>query len=180
MGKILLCDGQVHGNDVDEIGWSVFTCLLSLRWLISHGRVRTRPNSGLVCKCYALSEHAPPRAKLISPLWNGDLINKSRISLARLFQKRLKVEHTSWSTKNKGCNRNGFGNYLASFSWSRDTSKITLGKILLCDGQVHGNDVDEIGWSVFTCLRLKVEQTIPPTSCGDGGGGGVLNPSKRI
>ena len=55
-----------------------------------------------------------------------------------------------------------------------------MGKIQLCDGQVHGNDVDEIGWSVFTCLRLKVEQTIPPTSCGDGGGGGVLNPSKTI
>ena len=83
---------------------------------------------------------------------NGNLINKSRISLARLFQKRLKVEQTSWSTKNKDCNRNGFGNYLASFSWARDTSKITLGKIQLCDGQVHGNDVDKIGWSVFTCL----------------------------
>ena len=67
MGKIQLCDGQVHGNDVDKIGWSVFTCLLSLGWLISHGRVRNRPNPGLVCKCYALSEHAPPRAKLISP-----------------------------------------------------------------------------------------------------------------
>ena len=75
----------------------------------------------------------------------------------RLFQKRLKVEHTSWSTKNKGCNRNGFGNYLASFSWSRDTSKITLGKIQLCDGQVHGNDVNDIGWSVvaFAALLLK-------------------------
>ena len=22
MGKIQLCDGQVHGNDVDESGWS--------------------------------------------------------------------------------------------------------------------------------------------------------------
>ena len=24
MGKIQLCESQVHGNDVDEIGWSVF------------------------------------------------------------------------------------------------------------------------------------------------------------
>ena len=177
MGKILLCDGQVHGNDVDEIGWSVFTCLLSLRWLISHGRVRTRPNSGLVCKCYALSEHAPPRAKLIGPLWNGDLINKSRISLARLFQKRLKVEHTSWSTKNKGCNRNGFGNYLASFSWSRDTSKITLG----CDKSSFKNPVR---YKSIVCKNGRswnpFPPQIPPTSCGDGGGGGVLNPSKTM
>ena len=47
--------------------------------------------------------------------------------------------------------------YIASFQWSRDTPKITLGKIQLCDGQVHGNDVDEIGWSVFALAALLLK-----------------------